>query len=334
MNSKAHRNANKRKSFLLGTSLVLVLLLAQTCATGIASRKIIFRNSNSSFYSLYRDALPSRDRQFLPESFSHPSSEVTADEWKGILGNLKFRKESSVGNMIYPIFALDELDDLVRNLIPALSKIESDQMLVIISKFNDTKSVVSRDRRTSLLIFIHEQTVNLIFGEIQDDMGNIETGNFYEWSVIPEIGVKNNYRPLRVYPSEIFQYGKVDGFDNQLWLIFSLKDRNRFELEPRAKDEPEVEVLDEMEKIRMKAEREKNEVPTGIQPKSNGSSTNPKSESQKSQESRLNPQKESRSVKKESERTIKGEDRKGLEELDSPPADPDKIVPRKTDSGS
>jgi hypothetical protein len=223
---------------------ILTLLLLLDCASGMAGRKLIHRDNKSAFYSLRLDELSDKDQVALNPPFSPSINSISPENWKGILGNLKFKKESSVGNMIFHVFAEDELDDLVGNIPPSLKKLDSNQILVIVSKFNDLKSVVSKDHRTFFAVFMNNNGLNIIFREIHEDMMNVNTTNYYEWSQIPDLYIRNNYESYYVEENGSFSYGKNNGFNNRLWLVFPSSTVKNILFTPRKSEEPELEGED------------------------------------------------------------------------------------------
>ncbi len=242
----------------------LILLLSMTflanCASGIGSRKLLHRDFKSGFYSLDIENLNSKDRDLIKTPLKHPNKSIQPQEIQAALGNLRFKKESSVGNMIYYVFAKEELDDLIQNTIISLSKIHDDQLLVVVSKFNDLKSVVSRENRTTLFVFVNEDGLNLVFGEIHQDMIGIETENYYEWSVIQEIQLRNNYVPLRILPSSDFNFAKIKGYENRMWLQFPLESLANLKYIPRKTEEPKMEVLNKDEESNSNSKPSKDSI--------------------------------------------------------------------------
>jgi hypothetical protein len=222
---------------------IFAFSLAQ-CASGITSRKLLYRDFKSGYYSYDLEEIAKKDSDLIKQPLKHPIKSITKEEILAALGNLKFKKESSVGNMIYYVFAKEELDDLIQNIVISLAKIREDQVLVVVSKFNDIKSVVSRDNRTSFLVFVNEDGLNLVFGEVHQDMIGIETENYYEWSVIQEIQLRNNFNPIRIIPSDEFTFAKVKDYENRMWLQFSMKSLPNLKYKNRKSEEPKVEILD------------------------------------------------------------------------------------------
>jgi hypothetical protein len=237
------------KHLIIRSSTILFLLTFFMlnflhCASGITSRKLLYRDFKSGFYAFDLDEIAKKDSDLIKQPLKHPIKSISEEELLAALGNLKFKKESSVGNMIYYVFAKEELDDMVQNIIISLAKIREDQLLVVVSKFNDIKSVVSRDNRTSFLVFVNEDGLNLVFGEVHQDMIGIETENYYEWSVIKEIQLRNNYNPIRIIPSDEFSFAKVKDYDNKMWLQFSINRLPKLKYKVRKTEEPKIELLD------------------------------------------------------------------------------------------
>ncbi|WCL50867.1 LA_1326/LA_4305 family lipoprotein [Leptospira sp. GIMC2001] len=238
---------------------LLILTFVLNCASGVNARKLIHRSYKAGYYSLEVDAIATRDRRLLEESpLKHPIKNITEDQWKGILGNLKFKKESSVGDMIYYIFPEDELNDIIPDLKVAVSDLDETKTLIVITKFNDVKGVVSRDLRTTFLLFQNKKGINILFSEIHQDMIGIETSNYYEWSVIPEIQFRNNYDPINIVENKFFDFALVNGFKNRMWLQFDTTDPSKFKFEKRKTEEPEIDK--ESNKLAEDSKKPKSEI--------------------------------------------------------------------------
>lgn len=220
---------------------MLTMLLLLDCASGMAGRKLIHRDNKSAFFSLKLEELSDKDQMVLQPPFLRSINSISPKNWKAILGNLKFKKESSVGNMIYYVFAEEELDGIVGNIPISLKNLQSDQMLVLVSKYNDLKSVISKDHRTFFAMFENKDGLNIIFREIHEDMLNVNTSNYYEWSQIPDLYLRNNYENYYIEEDSSFTYGKSKGFNNRLWLIFPMNTLKNLQFAPRKSEEPELE---------------------------------------------------------------------------------------------
>ncbi|MCC5814853.1 MAG: hypothetical protein JJT78_08860 [Leptospira sp.] len=233
--------------------IIILSSMVASCASGIAARKLMYRDHKTALFTLEEDEFSKKERAVLGAPFLHPIRNTTEENWKAILGNLRFKKESTVGNMIYPIFSEEELNDLARNIATAIKKVRNDQVLIVVSKFNDIKGVVSKDHRTTFAIFKNKDGINLIFRELHAGMPEVDATNYYEWSRIPDLFILKNFEIFRVEEEDYIRFAKSDDFENRLWILIDPEIVDSLEYTPRLFLEPEMELKDKDGNIEKKS---------------------------------------------------------------------------------
>lgn len=213
--------------------LIAVILTQNSCRSGMEGRKLVFRDHKSALFTLEEEELSKKEARVLESPFLHPIKRFSKKNCIASLGNLRFKKESSVGNMVYHIFSPLEVVDLCRNIPVALEKLERDQMLVVTSKYNDIKGVVSNYHRTTFAIFQNKRGFNIVFREIHGGMADVDTSNYYEWSRIPDLHILKNYEVFQVEEEEYISFAQRDGFENRLWVIIDPKVIDTLTFKPR-----------------------------------------------------------------------------------------------------
>lgn len=223
------------KRYLKIPFLIGFMFFLGNCASGIETRKLIYRDHKSAFFSFDADELSKKEMKNLGNPFLHPIRNTDFETWKATLGNLRFRKESTVGTMVYHVFSEAELDDLCVSIPVALEKLNSTQMLVVVSKYNDLKGVVSNDHRTTFAVFKNREGINLLFREIHAGLEGMDSTNYYEWSKIPEFNLIKNYEVFRVEKEDYLKYSDNSGFKNRLWVIVDPDRMDEIQFLPRPK---------------------------------------------------------------------------------------------------
>ncbi|BDA78092.1 hypothetical protein LPTSP3_g10220 [Leptospira kobayashii] len=217
-------------SFLL---LILFLIFEiNSCATGVQSRNLMFRNNEFAIYSVKRENIKLKSEKNLEQSFAHPI-EISEDKILDILGNIRYKQESSYGSLLLYVFEEAEIKDFSADLMDGLRKVKPDQMLLIVSKYNPVKSVVSHYVRTGFYIWATENTIEILVGEIQSEIAFDEQGNYYDWSKIPDISFDHTPETNFILPGAGFTFKEVDGFRNRRWLVFGKKDLSKLKFEKR-----------------------------------------------------------------------------------------------------
>lgn len=210
-----------------------------SCASGVRSRELLYRNNDFATYIVKRENVSRKADTRLPKAFAHPV-EISQQKILDILGNLRYKQGSSYGNLNLYVFEEEEIKDFAEDLADAMQKIKPNEMLLVISKYNPLKSVVSHYVRTGFYLMSTENTIELVFGEIQKEIEFDEQSNYYDWSRIPEISFENTTESSFIIQNANFTFKEVDGFRNRRWLVFNKSDLNRVKFEKRKVKAKEV----------------------------------------------------------------------------------------------
>ena len=83
-------------------------------------------------------------------------------------------------------------------------------------------------------MWIDNEGLNVVFGDIQDDVSKDKGLNFYDWTQIDPISLE--FKPDEnqiISDNDLFTYKKVKGYYHRKWLIFPLKDLDKYRLKER-----------------------------------------------------------------------------------------------------
>ncbi|MBE7411713.1 MAG: hypothetical protein L6Q54_04800 [Leptospiraceae bacterium] len=209
-------------------NLIICLSLFR-CSTGFDSRKLVYNTSDSAYYLLEKDQFP--NKKLVSGAFLHP---FTMDESKimDILGNLKVKKKNSFGETSIYIFSLGELKLISRDLSQLFGNLKEKEGAVFISKFDDIKSVLSTYKRTTGLIWVDSNGLNLLFGEIKSALPR-DYKSFFDWTNIRPISMNVVADENEIEEDSFFQFNTVSGFKNRKWLIFKLDDLSKYKFQER-----------------------------------------------------------------------------------------------------
>lgn len=167
-------------------SLLVLSITLNSCASGVKSRSLLFRSNEFAIYTVARDKISLKSETSVSKTFAHPV-EITEDKVLDLLGNIRFREESSYGDVNRYIFEEKEIKEFALDLVDGLQKLKPDQLLLVISKYNPVRSVVSHYSRTGFYIWSTETSIEILFGELQKEISYDEQGNYFDWSNIPDI---------------------------------------------------------------------------------------------------------------------------------------------------
>lgn len=211
---------------------IFALMTLVDCASGVKSRNLLFRSNEFAIYTVKREKINLKTESLIPEKLSHPL-EITEDKILDLLGNIRYRQESSYGDLNLYVFDDREIKDFALDLVDGLQKLKPNEILLVVSKYNAVKSVVAHYGRTGFYLWATDNTIEIVFGEIQKEVGYEEQGNYYDWSNIPDISFEFSPDVTYVLPGNGYTFKKVMGFRNRRWLVFNKSDLNNLKFEKR-----------------------------------------------------------------------------------------------------
>ena len=211
--------------------LTLILLFQFSCASGFKTKRLVYSTQKLAIYELDRDEVP--NKKYIEGKIKHPYR-ITPKKIGDILGNIKFIKTTRINKYTDYIFHTDELNNNMDDIAQSLENFDEKKILVVVSIHDHLQSVISNFKRTSLLLWIDNEGMNVVFGDIQDDVSKDKGLNFYDWTQIEPISLE--FKPDEnqiITDNEIFSYKNVKGYMHRKWLIFSLDDLNKYKLKER-----------------------------------------------------------------------------------------------------
>lgn len=228
--------------FLFRVILLLIVFLGVflSCAKGVRTRKLLFRNNEFAIYTVDRDKLQTKTPDLLPKSFQHPI-EVSEDKLLDILGNIRYKKEASYGNIVSFVFDEREVREFAQDLSDGLKQLKPNEVLLVVSKFNPDKSVVAHYFRTGFYFWAESGSLHILFGEIRKELDFEDEGNYFDWSRIPDIAFDNTPESDFVQQHSSFQFRMVDGFKNKRWLVFDKMNLSKIRFEKRKNPDVNIE---------------------------------------------------------------------------------------------
>lgn len=138
-----------------------------------------------------------------------------------LLGNLEYRKETIFGTKIRRVFYYEELKEAAHRIAEGFKTIGSKYRLVIVSRYDPDRSVLSHMERVTALVWMDEAGLNVVFGEIRTEIPFDDYfGNEEEWRQIPQISMNRSYRDLSLLPSSDYTFKRVSGRLHETWIIF------------------------------------------------------------------------------------------------------------------
>ncbi|MEM7182801.1 MAG: hypothetical protein AAF518_17950 [Spirochaetota bacterium] len=237
---------NKKNSFL--TLLFLAIVSLQSCATGFDKRKRIYRSEHISLYKLQREDIPGR--KWLKKNFTHPPKSLTKETLSKVLASLEYKNKSDFNVIHEEIFPKQHIDSIIDDLDTALHKLKTSEVLVVITKHDEVKSVLSNSSRTTFYIWQQSDSLNIVFGQIKEDLDRDDAKDAHDWAYIPSISLnlKRQEKDI-IVPAEFFAFKKINSFPNRNWLQIDLGKVSSYNpVKTKANSPAEEEVISPEEK--------------------------------------------------------------------------------------
>ena len=210
----------------------ILLLFLINCASVYQNRKLAYRTNKSAFYTIEKKEFD--DSSLFSTPFIHPYK-IEANKLEDIVGNLRFRKITRIGELRDYVFHPEELTNLAKDIKQVLANLKENECIQIISMYDHTSSVISNYKRTTMLLWIDNDGLNLVFGQIQSEVSKDAGKSFFDWTQIPSINLKQepDENEIEEETNPYYTFKQVGGYLNKKWLQFSLSDLSKYKLKER-----------------------------------------------------------------------------------------------------
>lgn len=228
------------------TSLILFLAFSFSGCYPYFFKDRMFRSEGMGFFTISISDLPDFDKTSKNEDIKleHPI-QLDQAKIKDYFGNLRYSKRSSVGYFSDFVFSDHELDLLARDLPYTLKNLPEDKLLLIISKYDDTQSVISFDEVTSCVLWAAEGKINLLFGRVKRELVDRDAAlDFSRWTRIEKIRLAHGFDGTEIAEGENVDFGQIDGLPLRKWVVFDMKNPSKYKFTPRKQYQP-VKLTDE-----------------------------------------------------------------------------------------
>lgn len=233
--------------------VLLILSFALSCSSGFYQRKPLNDTQDLGIFAISSNDYPDADIQSrLPEMSEMPP--LTKEKIWDVLGNLVFRKESIWGDLERRAFYPAELQTLAPMISQSIPRLAAGERLLVLSRHDPDRSVLSRAERTSLLMWADEEGLNLLFGEIKEELPNNDYLTEDDWMDTLPISFKRSYRDLSLVESSDYSLKIFNGKPHLTWAVINLEQLDKLKyVSPDKKEKPQKsptnERLKELKKL-------------------------------------------------------------------------------------
>jgi hypothetical protein len=200
---------------------VIVLLFFLQCASGFYKKERIYLSDNTAVYLIDEDAYPD-DKEL--KKYIKPVKNFPDDAIKKIslvLTNLEVEKEGLFSKDIYPLVypqQMEQLQDILKDILP---NVPPKKRILIVQKFDPFRTVLSKDKRSTMLLWYDEDGYNIVFGEIHEDLLPDSFSSETNWLDIFPVSLKQNNPKQKILKKDFITFKQMGDFTHYNWIIFS-----------------------------------------------------------------------------------------------------------------
>ena len=218
---KRENKKNKTSHFLAGSAILLMIALSNlACFSGFYQMEPVRHGNNLALFTLEADDYPDSPEVRAQLGAIQKMPELTPEQIEVLLGNLRYTYKSIWGDNERNVFYPDELKDLAPAISDAIKKIAANQRLLIISRYDPDKSVLSRMERVTAMLWADSRGVNLVLGEIRQEIPHNDFLEYDEWTEVLPVSLKQSYPYYSIVPSKDYSLRKIGGFTHGTWVVF------------------------------------------------------------------------------------------------------------------
>ncbi|MCR9143846.1 MAG: SHOCT domain-containing protein [bacterium] len=210
-------------------------MVLATCTAFYTKEPILYRKN----VAVYRVPAADYPGGGIGDTLSvvQPFPKLKAHELINAIGNLEYKRQSAWGETHSRVFYNEELRLIAPVIVEAMANTGPEYRLVIVTRYDRDKSVLSRMERNSMVIWTDDEGLNLTFGEIREEIPNNDFRIDGDWTETLPISFARAYPDLELVPQEYFQLKQVGGYTHRTWAVIDLRDLADLEYRPFAPEE-------------------------------------------------------------------------------------------------
>jgi hypothetical protein len=200
---------------------LLIINFVLYCSSGFYKKERIFLTDNIAIYLLDEKDYP-EDKEI--QKYLKPVKKFPADSLekiKFVLSNLEVEKESFFSKDVYPLvypLQLEQIQIILNDIIPSIPE---GKRILIVQKFDPFRTVLSKEKRTTMLIWYDEDGYNIAFGEIHEDLLPDNFSTKSDWLDIFPVSLKQGNPKQKIIKKDFIDYKKIGDFTHYSWILFS-----------------------------------------------------------------------------------------------------------------
>ncbi len=189
------------------------------CSSGFYKKERVYLSENLAIYIFNEKDYPD-DKElqyFLKPSLKFPDS--TIQDLKAIFSTLKVEKESIFSKDSYPLLYPLQIEQILDVLKDVVNNIPEGKRILVVHKFDPFRTVLSKEKRTTFLLWYDEDGYNLVMGEIHEDLLKDNFSTETDWLDIFPVSLKHGNPRQKIILSDFVSYKTIGDFTHYSWVI-------------------------------------------------------------------------------------------------------------------
>ncbi len=201
-----------------GFLLAVVLLTLFSCSSAFTAIQPMVDYSNVVIYRLSQTDYPDSDiAQELKPVENFP--DISEENLKGLLSSFRYHRDTVWGISEQNVYPGGALDFVVPAILQQIPRLQDGDRMVVISKYDEDKAVLSRDERNTMILWLDGDGFNVLFGEIREELPVVDPLDYDTWKDVLPVSAEQAYPDLTLVPSSHFQYKIIHGKLHRTWAV-------------------------------------------------------------------------------------------------------------------
>ncbi len=221
--------------------LALLTVMLGGCSAFYTREPVLYRQ-NVAIYRISAQEFPEepvRGELGLVQSFP----DWDADRIVDLLGNLEYRRMSAWGETRGRVFYEEEIRLIAPAIAEAAANLKEGYRLFIVSRYDVDRSVLSRMERNTALLWVDDEGLHAVFGEIRTQVPRNEFLIEDDWTDVPPLNMREAYPNLEIIPGEQYHLKKIRGYTHLTWAVIPRDNFDTVRFHP-VKEEEEPKDVD------------------------------------------------------------------------------------------
>jgi hypothetical protein len=273
MNFRQNFLKNNISRIVLLSALNLIFLSVTSCSSTFTRYDPLEETMHLVIFAVPEGKFPENNdiRKELPPVEAFP--EITEDQMQSILRSFHFEKSALWGRSIRHTFYEEEITYITPFILDHLKKLPEKQRLVVVSRHDPDRSVLSRMDRITFTVWNDETGINFLFGEIREEIPMNDPFADDEWKSIYPIDPVKSYPDLRLVQADdkepLFTNKEVLGRKHLTWAVINrdhieiLAEKFPAPVKPKELTKEEIRK-NEMEDLQGKKSSEQKSAPKSL----------------------------------------------------------------------